>query len=63
MAVIPDQPKNFLSHNELAQKFKIHPVTLTHWLEKIKGLNRQSGQRIYSPDQLKKIFDHLGNPM
>lgn len=52
----------YFSRKALQEAYGIHRNTFRIELQKIKGLNLVPKQKILSPDQVKKIFNHLGNP-
>ncbi len=47
---------------ELAKMYKVHYDTFAKWLKSVPELNLLPTQRVLTPKQVKKIFDHLGEP-
>jgi len=54
--------KKCATKKELAIAYNIHPQTLSKWLMSVPDLNMSPKQRIFTPKQLKLIYDHLGEP-
>lgn len=50
------------NRTQLAQYYGIHLATLQIWLADIPGLELRKGQRIFTPRQLRLIYEHLGEP-
>jgi len=51
------------SKSELKEMYGISAKTLSAWIKPFKEeLNIKSNQRLYTPKQIKIIFDKLGNP-
>jgi len=55
-------PHGYLSLQELADTYKVSRKNFNKELNKIKDLKLQKYQRVLSPAQQKKVFNHLGNP-
>ncbi len=52
-----------LSHKELAQMYGVTSKTLSHWLQPFREKIKIKGkQKIYTPLQVKIIFECLGEP-
>ncbi len=47
---------------ELRKMYGVSFPTWQKWLEKVPDLKLISGQRVYTPAQVEKIVNHLGNP-
>ena len=51
-----------LSKSELANQYGITLKTLRGWLQGVPDLGVMPAQKIFTPKQVKKIFEHLGEP-
>ncbi|MBL0200992.1 MAG: DUF4248 domain-containing protein [Chitinophagaceae bacterium] len=54
--------KKCATKKELAILYNIHPQTLTKWINNVPNLKLDPKQRIFTPKQLKIIYEHLGEP-
>lgn len=50
------------SKTELARMYEVHYDTFKKWLQNVPDLELKQGQRILTPKQVEKIFNHLGQP-
>ncbi len=50
------------SKTELARMYQVHYDTFKKWLVNVPELEIENGQRILTPKQVEKIFNHLGEP-
>ncbi len=46
----------------LANEYGVHISTMNKWLRIAGLLKPKSEGRIYTPKEIKKIYDHLGDP-
>jgi transposase len=49
-----------MSKKELCKHYKVSYETFNTWLKRIPELNEEKGQRIFTPKQVRLIFEHLG---
>jgi transposase len=50
------------SNKELRMAYGVSKPTWYKWLERIPELNKIRSQKVFTPDQVQKIINHLGNP-
>ena len=50
------------SKTELARMYNVHYDTFKKWLKNVPELELEPAQRILTPKQVEKIFNHLGEP-
>jgi transposase len=50
------------SRKELQTQYQVSRRVFYIWLKEIKGLHLKRNQRILTPEQIRKIFEHLGTP-
>ena len=50
------------SKTELARMYQVHYDTFKKWLKNVPELELNKNQRILTPKQVEKIFNHLGEP-
>lgn len=55
--------KKVLTKGELANLYGVHTKTLMKWLKEIPDFKNRVNGRIFTPKQVEKIFNHLGNPI
>jgi len=51
-----------MSKKELCEKYKVSSDTLRKWLKKWGGLPGDSRQKIFTPAQVKQIYENIGEP-
>ncbi|GEM_PF-789793 len=50
------------SKTELARMYNVHYDTFKKWLKGVPDLDLKPTQRILTPKQVEKIFNHIGEP-
>ena len=50
------------SKTELARMYNVHYDTFKKWLKSVPDIDLKPAQRILTPKQVEKIFNHLGEP-
>ena len=56
-----EQPPKSMSRQELMEAYQISYPTFRKWLKAIPNTDFK-GTRLFTPRQVKTIFDHLGRP-
>lgn len=51
-----------MSKTELCRKYGVCLETLNKWLESIAEIGATPGQRIFTPAQVRLIFERIGEP-
>lgn len=50
------------SKHQLAESYNISLYTLSRWIEPIKEVVGRYRGKVYTPNQVKIIYEHLGHP-